>query len=82
MSIKTLAARVQYAGGDQIGRMNKQKLKSLQWALKNDYNTRMIKTPNKAAVPCLINTGNLKSDYDTASCRNVANVYRSRAKNK
>lgn len=64
MSIKTLAARVQYAGGDQIGRMNKQKLKSLQWALKNDYNTRMIKTPNKVAVPCLINTGNLKSDYD------------------
>ena len=64
MSIKTLAARVQYAGGDQIGRMNKQKLKSLQWALKNNYNTRMIKTPNKAAVPCLINTGNLKSDYD------------------
>lgn len=62
--MKTLAARVQYAGGDQIGRMNKQKLKSLQWALKNDYNTRMIKTPNKAAVPCLINTGNLKSDYD------------------
>lgn len=64
MSIKTLAARVQYAGGDQIGRMNKQKLRSLQWALKNDYNTRMIKTPNKAAVPCLINAGNLKSDYD------------------
>lgn len=64
MSIKTLAARVQYAGGDQIGRMNKQKLKSLQRALKNDYNSRMIKTPNKSAVPCLINTGNLKSDYD------------------
>lgn len=64
MSIKTLAARVQYAGGDQIGRMNKQKLKSLQQALKNDYNSRMIKTPNKSAVPCLINTGNLKSDYD------------------
>lgn len=64
MSIKTLAARVQYAGGDQIGRMNKQKLKSLQWALKNDYNSRMIKTPNKSAIPCLINTGNLKSDYD------------------
>lgn len=64
MSIKTLAARVQCAGGDQIGRMNKQKLKSLQWALKNDYNSRMIKTPNKSAIPCLINTGNLKSDYD------------------
>ena len=64
MSIKTLAARVQYAGGDQIGRMNKQKLKSLQWALKNDYNSRVIKTPNKSAIPCLINIGNLKSDYD------------------
>lgn len=64
MSIKTLAARVQYAGGDQIGRMNKQKLKSLRWALKNDYNSRMIKIPNKSAIPCLINTGNLKSDYD------------------
>ena len=25
---------------------------------------------------------NLNSDYDTASCRNIANVYRSRAKNK
>lgn len=64
MSIQTLAARLQYAGGDQLGRINQQKLKSLQMALKNDYNSRMIKTPVHAAWPCLINSNNLKSDYD------------------
>ena len=64
MSVKTLAARLQYAGGDQLGRMNKQKLRSLQWALKNDYNTRFIETPFKGVWPCLINTNNLKPDYD------------------
>lgn len=64
MSMKTLAARLQYAGGDQIGRINKQKLNSLKAALKNDYNTRMIKTPYRGAWPCLINSDNLKPDYD------------------
>lgn len=64
MSVKTLAARLQYAGGDQLGRINKQKLRSLQSALKNDYNSRMIKTPLKSAWPCLINKNNLKPDYD------------------
>lgn len=64
MSVKTLAARLEYAGGNQLGRINKQKLKSLQWALKNDYNTRMIQTPFKGVWPCLINSNNLKADYD------------------
>lgn len=64
MSIKTLAARMEYLGGNQIGRINKQKLRSLRWALKNSYNSRMIKTPLHAAWPCLINTNNLKADYD------------------
>lgn len=66
MSIKTLAARMTALGGDQIGRINKQKLKSLQWALKNDYNSRMIKTDLHAAWPCLMvnNSTGLKSDYD------------------
>lgn len=45
MSIKTLAARIQFYGGDQLCRINKQKLRSLQAALKNDYNSRLIKTP-------------------------------------
>lgn len=64
MSLKTLAARLQYQGGDRLGRINKQKLESLRAALQNDYNSRLIKTPLHAAWPALINLNNLKSDYD------------------
>ena len=66
MSLKTLAARLTYQGGDTLGRINKQKLKSLQYALKNDYNSRLIKTPKHSAWPALLNTdsGGLKADYD------------------
>lgn len=64
MSIKTLAARTQYLGGNQLDRINKQKLRSFQAALKNDYQTRYIKTNNHAAWPCLINKNSLKSEYD------------------
>ena len=64
-AMSSLRARVQYLGGrDRLQRINQQKLRSLQIALRNDYNSRMIKTPNKAAVPCLINSMNLKPDYD------------------
>lgn len=62
--MKTLNARIQYLGGSQIDRINKQKLESFRWALKNDYNRRMIKTPTKSVWPCLINKNNLKPDYD------------------
>ena len=66
MSRNSLAARLTALGGDQLGRINKQKLKSLQWALKNDYNSRLIKTPLHSAWPALITTdsGGLKADYD------------------
>ena len=64
MSIKTLAARLEHQGGDCLGRINQQKLRSLQAALKNDYNSRLIKTPLHAAWPALINEDNLKPDYD------------------
>ena len=64
MSIKTLAARTQYLGGNQLDRINKQKLRSFQTALKNNYQTRYIKTNSHAAWPCLINKNSLKSDYD------------------
>jgi hypothetical protein len=64
MSRQTLAARIQYMGGNQIDRMNKQKLNSLKWALKNDYNSRMIKLPNGTATRCLINTSKLTADFD------------------
>ena len=65
MSMKTLAARMQYLGGDQLARMDKQKLKSLQWALKNSHNSRKIQV-GSSEWSCLINgeSGGLKSDYD------------------
>jgi hypothetical protein len=62
--MKTLAARLQYAGGSNADRMKAGKLWSLERALKNDYNSRLIKTPNKGARYGLINVNNLKPDYD------------------
>lgn len=66
MSLKTLAARTQYLGGNQKERIEKNKVRSLRYALKNDYNSRLIKTPAHTAYPCLITTmtGGEKSDYD------------------
>lgn len=66
MSMKSLNARLIYNGGNQLNRIKVNKLRSLRAAIKNDYNSRMIKIPNKSAWPCLIvnNTSGLKSDYD------------------
>lgn len=64
MSRRTLATRLQYYGGDQLSRINIQKLRSLQAALLNDYNSRQIKTPAGLITRALINTNNLKPDYD------------------
>jgi hypothetical protein len=66
MSRNTLAARIQALGGNSLDRINKQKLASLKAALKNDYNSRMIKTPKHSAYPALITTmsGGLKANYD------------------
>lgn len=66
MSLKTLSARIDYLGGDQLSRINKQKLQSFRAALKNDYNSRLIKTDKRASVPCIIknNAYGLKADYD------------------
>ena len=55
MSFKTLSARLQYNGGGRLARINKQKLRSLQAALGDDYQSRMIRTPLHDAWPCLIN---------------------------
>lgn len=64
MSMKTLSARLDYNGGNALGRINRQKLRSLQAALKDDYQTRFIKTPLHSSWPCIINSKDLKSDYD------------------
>ena len=64
MSLATLKTRIDYAGGDNLGRIKKQKLNSFLAALKNDYNSREIELENGTHCQCLINTNNLKSDYD------------------
>lgn len=66
MSMKTLAARLQYHGGDKLGRINRTKLRGLQAALRDDYQSRKIKTPKREVWPCLINddVAGLKPDYD------------------
>lgn len=66
MSLQTLSSRIQYAGGNSLQRINKTKLLSLKAALKNDYQSRMIKIDDGAVFRCLINNNQsgLKSDYD------------------
>lgn len=66
MSKQSLAARMTALGGDRLGRINKQKLKSFRSALKNDYNSRLIKTPSHSVWPALIteNVAGLKQNYD------------------
>lgn len=44
MSLNTMAARMTYNGGNKLQRLNKQKLHSLELALENDYQSRLIET--------------------------------------
>lgn len=64
MSLKTLQTRIDYMGGNSLGRIKQQKLKSFYAALKNDYNSRTILTPLGEEFQALINDDNTKSDYD------------------
>lgn len=67
MSTQTLAARLQILGENNHERMDRAKLYSFKQAMKNSYNTRMIKPDDSnAAWPCLINSmsGGNKADYN------------------
>ena len=64
MSQATLTARLHFLGESNNERIKRQKLRSLRSALRNDYNSRLIKTPELKCMHCLINEDNLKSDYD------------------
>lgn len=65
MSLDTLKARIEHMGGDNLGRIKEQKLRSFHAALANDYNSRRIRIEKTDRVlPALINTDNLKADYD------------------
>ena len=67
MSTQTLAARLQILGENNHERMDRAKLYSFKQAMKNSYNTRMIKPDDgNSAWPCLINSmsGGNKADYN------------------
>lgn len=67
MSTQTLAARLQILGENNHERMDRAKLYSFKQAMKNSYNTRMIKPDGgNSAWPCLINSmsGGNKADYN------------------
>lgn len=64
MSLETLKTRIDYMGGNRLGRIKQQKLNSFYAALKEDYNSRPILTPLGEEFQALINDDNTKSDYD------------------
>lgn len=64
MSLETLKTRVDYMGGNRLGRIKQQKLNSFHAALKEDYNSRPILTPLGEEFQALINDDNTKPDYD------------------
>lgn len=64
MSLNIMAARMTYNGGNKLQRLNKQKLHSLELALQNDYQSRLIETENHESWRCLMNHSDIKSDYD------------------
>lgn len=67
MSTQTLAARLQILGENNHERMDRAKLYSFKQAMKNSYNTRMIKPDDgNSAWPCLVNSisGGNKADYN------------------
>ena len=65
MSINTLRKKLEYQGGDAIGRIRVQKYRSFKSALKNDYNSRTIEILSSSKITkALVNLNNLKSDYD------------------
>lgn len=66
MSMRTMSARMAYLGGNQLDRIDKQKLRTLKSVLKNSYNSRLIRVPNGSVWDALITTssGGLKSQRD------------------
>lgn len=64
MSLETLQTRINYMGGNSLGRIKQQKLNSFHAALKEDYNSRPILTPLGEQYQALINDDNTKPDYD------------------
>ena len=64
MSLNTLKARLRYAGGDNQSRIRQERLRTLQCALENDYNSRLIETEDGRVCKAILNKKTIAADYD------------------
>ena len=64
MSLNTLKARLRYAGGDNQSRIRQERLRTLQCALENDYNSRLIETEHGKVCKAILNKKTISADYD------------------
>lgn len=64
MSLENMKLRLQYQGGNQLERMNKDKLKSLKKALIYSYQSATAKLADGREFRCLINKNKLSLDLD------------------
>lgn len=64
MSLENMKLRLQYQGGNQLERMNKDKLKSLKKALIYSYQSATAKLADGREFRCLINRNKLSLDLD------------------
>lgn len=63
--LSNLKARIRFLGGDQLGRLQAEKLRSFKSALKNSYQSATIeKLPSLESYQCLLNPDNISPDYD------------------
>ena len=62
--LENLQKRLQYRGGNQEGRMIKDKLQTLKKALIYSYQGATIELADGREFRCLINPDKLKNDYD------------------
>lgn len=59
-----LRKRIEFSGGSVDGRLNKDKLLSLQQAIKNSYQSETIILEDGRSFKCLINHNKLNEDYE------------------
>ncbi len=64
MSLENMKARIKYHGGNQLERMNRDKLSSLRKALIYSYQSATAKLADGREFRCLINRNKLSTDLD------------------
>jgi hypothetical protein len=62
--LNNLHSRLHYIGEDPLSRIRNDKLRSLNKAIENSYQSAVIQTANGTEYSCLINPDKIKPDYD------------------